>query len=340
MIIFTDIGNSHTWVGRAEWSRFYAHLCEVEHEDGGRHGTISILGTARLVLMSLSGLPARRFANHHAALLGGIDCVGLILVVSGAIRRAGDADGQRLGPGDVHVVDLSSPRDWRSADSQRLGEIALFVPRQRFTQAFSVASVDGWKALSGTPAADVIGAALRALADHAEQVDRAQLEAFGQAIVDMAIAAMAASFKRAAGSARPVSAPFANVRRFIEANLMSDALTPDLIAGNFGMSRAVLYRLFEPVGGVATYIRRQRMARALRELTSQGASNVHIGVIAKRYGYTSPAAFTRAFTETYGISPRLLASGAVSVKQGGLRLIDWLAPLCGRAPPPASSPPV
>ena len=70
------------------------------------------------------------------------------------------------------------------------------------------------------------------------------------------------------------------------------------------MSRASLYRLFEPVGGVACYIRTRRLARARQELTMPGLQDRRIGTVAYRAGFQNILAFNRAFREAYGETPR------------------------------------
>jgi AraC-like DNA-binding protein len=78
----------------------------------------------------------------------------------------------------------------------------------------------------------------------------------------------------------------------------------DKLARTFGLSRASLYRLFEPVGGVASYIRTRRLARARQELTTPGLEDRRIGPIAYRAGFQSIPAFNRAFRAAYGQTPR------------------------------------
>ncbi len=78
----------------------------------------------------------------------------------------------------------------------------------------------------------------------------------------------------------------------------------DKLANTFGLSRASLYRLFEPVGGVASYIGTRRLARARQELTAPGLEDRRIGPIAYRAGFQSIPAFNRAFRAAYGQTPR------------------------------------
>ena len=76
-----------------------------------------------------------------------------------------------------------------------------------------------------------------------------------------------------------------------------------MIAKRFGLSRAALYRLFEPAGGVAGYIRKQRLDRAFQEITGGELSNRRISQIGHRFGFRNIHAFNRAFRKEYGMSP-------------------------------------
>jgi AraC-like DNA-binding protein len=78
----------------------------------------------------------------------------------------------------------------------------------------------------------------------------------------------------------------------------------DLIVANFGMSRASLYRLFEPLGGVSRYIRKQRLERTFLELTATEYRNKSVVWVARRYCFDNASAFTRLFHPTYGMTPR------------------------------------
>jgi AraC-like DNA-binding protein len=92
--------------------------------------------------------------------------------------------------------------------------------------------------------------------------------------------------------------------RYVEDNLTARDLGAAKLAATFGLSRASLYRLFAPVGGVASFIRERRLARAHLELTTPGLQNRRIGPIAYQAGFHSIAAFNRAFRAAYGETPR------------------------------------
>ena len=60
----------------------------------------------------------------------------------------------------------------------------------------------------------------------------------------------------------PSGAANARMLRHVRENLSDPTLGPDALCQRFGVSRAVLYRAFEPLGGVSAYIRSLRLRRA------------------------------------------------------------------------------
>lgn len=94
------------------------------------------------------------------------------------------------------------------------------------------------------------------------------------------------------------------LRRHIDRHLAEPDLDVDRLARTYGLSRSSLYRLFEPIGGVAAYIRQQRLERARLEIVATDRAGGRIGPIAYRWGFKDASAFTRAFRETFGETPR------------------------------------
>lgn len=95
---------------------------------------------------------------------------------------------------------------------------------------------------------------------------------------------------------------------------------PDLSGTNlqqhFHYSRATVYRLFEPDGGVAHFIRHERLRRCHEELTHPGIGTT-VRAVAARWGYPDPARFARAFRSRYGSPPAALLREARSHAEVG-----------------------
>lgn len=105
-------------------------------------------------------------------------------------------------------------------------------------------------------------------------------------------------------------APLAEIRKFIEGNLSDSTLCAELLADQFGLSRAKLYRLFQPLGGVAHYISERQLRRAMLEIADPRNRYRPISDIAADLGWASQSDFGRAFRRRFGIAPREIRSSA------------------------------
>ena len=85
-------------------------------------------------------------------------------------------------------------------------------------------------------------------------------------------------------------------------NHEDEALTLQCLAGRLGYSVFHTTRKFKEISGMQfrDYLRRRRLAFALKELRD---SEREILDIAVEYGFSSHEAFTRAFKESYGVTP-------------------------------------
>jgi AraC-like DNA-binding protein len=93
------------------------------------------------------------------------------------------------------------------------------------------------------------------------------------------------------------------IQRHIAAVLTSPDLLPEALCTRFNVSRTQLYRLFEPLGGVAGYIQTKRLARAYSDLADPKQSHRRVYDIAFDLGFASEAHFSRIFRRTFGVSP-------------------------------------
>lgn len=121
-------------------------------------------------------------------------------------------------------------------------------------------------------------------------------------------------------------------RKVVQARLSDPRLTPACLAKSIGVSRSALYRLFEPHGGAARYVRNTRLAAAHRALCDLTETR-QIQQIAGSFGFTSSQEFSRAFRLRYGYSPSELRAdisrstlhlGRDPVIEGGRTLGEFL----------------
>lgn len=232
-----------------------------------------------------------------------LDHFGLKIVLDGTMKVGEGAGQNDARAGDGLFIDLTQPLHLEYAGGDGAATVlTLWVPRGRASRELtSPATLHGQVFRNDRPAVSFLGATARAL--HAE-LDRISQSEFDQLV--SGFFNLAASVLATADA--PVSAPselesFGTICRFIETNLAVRDLGAEKLARTFGLSRASLYRLFEPVGGVASYIRASRLNQARLELQAVGLANRRIGPIAYQSGFRSVTAFNRAFREAYGQTP-------------------------------------
>ncbi|MFD0076622.1 helix-turn-helix domain-containing protein [Streptomyces sp. NPDC127166] len=95
------------------------------------------------------------------------------------------------------------------------------------------------------------------------------------------------------------------VRDHINRNLGDPDLSPERIARAQRISVRYLHRLFEGEGTtVGQLIRQRRLEECGRELARRGRTAPTVSAVAQRWGFVSPAHFSRSFRAAYGVSPR------------------------------------
>lgn len=117
-------------------------------------------------------------------------------------------------------------------------------------------------------------------------------------------ACMAPSRERLVNARNPIDMTLLErARVLVGRRLLERELTPESICVELRVSRSRLYRLFEPSGGIYSYIRRQRLLQARNALGDRNDLR-SVGQIAEHWGFLDPSAFSRAFKHEFGTSPK------------------------------------
>lgn len=199
------------------------------------------------------------------------------------------------------LIDLGQPPTGRPRPPHHA---CLVLPSRLFDSMLgkALASFHGERLTS--PTSLFLGDHLIALMRHLErsggQVPEPLLS-LTPALVAACLPAVPGQLREAAAREQFKQVLMRRARRFIGERLRDPQLSPEQVARGIGMSRASLYRLFEPVGGVARAIRNARLSQALRDLQ---ASSVTIGDIGFNLGFSSESQFSHAFKAYFGRSPR------------------------------------
>jgi AraC-like DNA-binding protein len=325
----------------AKWRDALGEVFEVRatpSEIAGFRGEIDVHASPRYVLSASRHSPLSLIRRSTSA---AHERFAISLQINGsAAGLAGDPPMQAE-PGDVIFVDLSQALAMgESAPEGFVDGVTLWTARDRILPLVSDENaLHGLVLKAESPAGAVISATLRAFARTAPKMRLTDFDAVADGLVALAAKSTAPALSQDGDvAASPPLATFVTIRRHIDRNLASSDLSADSIAAEFGLSRASLYRLFEPVGGIAKYIRKARLNRAFQEITAAELSNRRIGHIAYTLGFKNVSAFSRLFHEVYGVRPgeaRKRARQAVGrpeyavPAQPGESLSRWLDALTG-----------
>ncbi|WP_146003576.1 helix-turn-helix domain-containing protein [Kineobactrum sediminis] len=93
------------------------------------------------------------------------------------------------------------------------------------------------------------------------------------------------------------------MKQYLNQHLQERGLGPERLVAIFHCSRATLYRLFQPDGGVAAYIQKQRLQQCLHELSRmQRGHQGLLDALATTWGFSTVGTFARQFKKHFGIS--------------------------------------
>jgi len=201
--------------------------------------------------------------------------------------------------GAVSFNDLSQA--YRRSRVPERGSLILALPRS------AVASLlPGEEALHGLildrGAGRLLADHIRSLAATSQAITTRDAAPIAQATLQMVAAFARPSLDAAACAAKPIEAARLRMaKQFLHGHL-SAPLRIDAMAKALGMSRSQLYRLFEPEGGIARCLMRQRLA-AVRTALDDPLERRSIAEIGEAYGF-GDGLLNRAFRQAYGMTPR------------------------------------
>lgn len=244
---------------------------------------------------------------------------------TGAVTENGEIDVQ---PGDVWLFDMS--RTLSTTTSDRFLNVSVTIPRALLEPL--VADVDGLHGLrlAGTsPLGGMLSQHILGLEARAPAMNVREASVLFDATVQMVAGCVGPSLEaREVVAGAMASAVLAQIRRSIDLHLGNPALGPDFLMQLHGLSRAKLYRLFEPHGGVADYIRRRRLARCFLDLASPTQREVKVATIGYRWGFANEASFSRAFRSRFGVTPSDVRAGVR--RAGSVEAAEAPTPVLGQ----------
>ncbi|MDA9500699.1 AraC family transcriptional regulator [Bradyrhizobium sp. CCBAU 11357] len=248
-----------------------------------------------------------RSAAHVAR--GVMDHFQITLCLEGEMKFGSGRREVTLRPGDIVLIDMAQPN--RTALRAAGGRTHLMtIVLQRAMLAPRLAHPDAATATllpSDHPHARLLASHYAALALRSgpgTATATGHAEATVEAIADLVAAAAGGTAEIVASLERAERHLYITlIKRHIANNLETDALTAEELCRHFQISRATLYRLFEAEGGLAHYVREQRLNLAFRRLISPSAQDGPLIELAVDMRFSSDSTFIRAFRRKFGLTP-------------------------------------
>jgi len=199
-----------------------------------------------------------------------------------------------LGFSDFSVQSFADPFEYVTEKNDFL---VLFMPRNLdFIQSFKIEIRENAK----TFLADYLLLLHRSLSD----LRGADVPNVAAASTSLLAACLTKSRDNSVEAQRPIDAVImSRASKIIAKQLTNPELASNLLCRELGLSRSGLYRIFEPVGGVSTYIRRERL-RKTRMALANSSDRRPISTIAEQFGFLDPSTYSRMFKKEFGVSPR------------------------------------
>lgn len=260
----------------------------------------------------------------------GIDHYTLQFCLAGRHGRREGTREQEAGPGDLLIADLAQPQATGASDFDSLN---LTIPRRLLAPLLIEPDHQNLRLLPGAlPLVAIFRRHVGGLFQAASFMGQAEADALANPTLALAAAALNA---RPVGDIAEVLDPIlaAQVRRFLSDRSADPTLAAEGVAASFGISPRRLYYLMEPQGGVASYLREQRLQRARAMLRDPDRRNLSVEDIAKTCGFAWRTNFARTFRQRFGMTPveaRTLASRSAPLPEGDLQQLhmwDWIRAL-------------
>ena len=258
------------------------------------------MGPALFFAAELLGTTYRFARDPGHIARSGLDLVFVQVTVDGSDLRTINGETMLVEAGDISLFDLSRPMQ---SETQHCRNLTLVLPRHLlFGKEGQNDALHGLLLKRSSSTARLIGSHLRALFADLTDITPAEAPAIVAATANLVtnlVGPQVAARNQPSSTVR--GAVIMEIRRYIEQNIALPDLGPDHLCKMFGLSRASLYRLFEPIGGVTDHIRTRRLRAAFDMLANE--RNRTVGEIAYACGFSDTSAFSRAFRHQFGMSP-------------------------------------
>lgn len=236
--------------------------------------------------------------DHRRVAQDGFDHVALQLVRSGSLLLSINSAIKVVGVGQIVVSDMTRPQKVWTEGAQT---ITLAIARDALGKKLSpFTDIHGRVLIAGR--CGLLVDLMVSLVARGKETNLRLASVATDTVVALFTAILEDDETRTTPTRVVETTKFDQCLTFIDKSLSDPRLSADRIAASVGVSRSVLYRLFEPLGGVAAFVQQRRL-NAVRRALSRLDEGRPYKTVAESYGFVSASHANRIFRQAFGMTP-------------------------------------
>ncbi|GGX90264.1 helix-turn-helix domain-containing protein [Streptomyces minutiscleroticus] len=274
------------------------------HEERPSAGTIVSHRLGPLQISRVSAGPQTVVRSRRMIARDGVEYLTLAMQHRGTARLDQDGRSVLVRPGELSLSVSGRPF------TKEMGEAFSFTAFRLPRAALGVSDGD-LRTLTATalsedsPGAAVVATYLECLARGAGDFAPGVGSRLAATTCDLlAVLVQERRGRPAPEAPEAVRAVLARIKDYLERHLPDPGLSPEAVAAAHHISVRYLHKLFEREGvTVGRWVQRRRLEMCRRDLARAPVGS-SVAAVAQRWGFVSPAHFSRVFRTAYGMSPR------------------------------------
>jgi transcriptional regulator, AraC family len=265
--------------------------------DGAFMGELETSYARSLKLSAVTAAGVNLFRTRQEINQGNDAWFYTVFQLAGSADVEQDDRRSRLSAGDITLLDASRPCS--IAWQQKSRQISLLVPRQIVEQQCRFQEIRCALPLSRT--LPTVQLSHRLLQESMGNTDLSDSES--EAALEAMICLLRPAFQQREPSQPRKERLFQRVLALIDDHIQSEALRPEWIASEIGVSVRSLYRMFADKGlVVAQYIKNRRLDQCAQVLRA-ASDDEKLAGIGYSWGFADHSHFSTAFKQRFGVSP-------------------------------------
>ncbi|WP_297511175.1 helix-turn-helix domain-containing protein [uncultured Caulobacter sp.] len=307
-----------------QYRRSCAHLFDITllSPEATFHNSMDGYNLGGVVFGLCEGAPQRfdRRLSHVAA-----DASDTVMAVL-ELRPTGwtaDYDGRAASGamGEIRLVDMARP--FSLTIEQPFESLYFVIPRAQLDPQVAGVDFHGRVVAEAAGPGRLLGSHLRTLWEAIGSLTTTDATLAARAGVALMSAVILAHGEPAATDPRPIEKMLlAEGQRYVDQHLDDPDLSPETVRQHLGVSRSLLYKVFEARGGVSAFIQARRLDQTFDVILQDRTEQHTLAEIGYRHGFRSDAHFSRAFRARFGVTPGRLRKLGEAARREGLSALE------------------